>query len=47
MKRILFATTLAAFVIPAFAQVSVSIGVGNPDFHGQIIIGGAPPPRVV
>lgn len=47
MKRILLATTLAAFAIPAFAQVGVSIGVGDPDFYGQVVIGGAPPPRVV
>lgn len=47
MKRILLTTALTAFALPALAQVGVSIGVGDPGFYGQIVIGGAPPPRVI
>lgn len=47
MKRILLAAALAVAAVPAFAQVGVSVSVGQPGFYGQINLGDAPPPQVV
>jgi len=47
MKRILFAAVLAVAAVPAFAQVGVSVSVGQPGFYGQIDIGNAPRPQVI
>ncbi|MES2490525.1 MAG: hypothetical protein V4607_12105 [Pseudomonadota bacterium] len=47
MKRILFAAVLAVAAVPAFAQVGVSVSVGQPGFYGQIDIGSAPRPQVI
>lgn len=47
MKKVLFAVILAATAAPAFAQVGVSINVGQPGFYGQLNIGGYPPPQVI
>jgi hypothetical protein len=48
MSRILLAAALAALTAPAFADdVSISIGVSQPGFYGQINIGDAPRPPVI
>jgi len=47
MKKVLFAVMLATIAVPAFAQVGVSISVGQPGFYGQLNIGGYPPPQVI
>jgi hypothetical protein len=48
MKRLLFATALAAGTFPALAaDVGVSISIGQPGFYGQIDIGGYPPPQLI
>lgn len=47
IKPIFFATALAAFAAPSFAQVGVSVNVGQPGFYGQINIGDFPQPRVI
>jgi len=48
MKRILFATALAAAAVPALAaDVGVSISIGQPGFYGRIDIGGYPPPQLI
>jgi hypothetical protein len=47
MKFGVFAIAMAAIALPAFAQVGVSVNVGEPGFYGQIDIGNAPPPAVV
>ncbi|MGH8505978.1 MAG: hypothetical protein ACRETM_08430 [Stenotrophobium sp.] len=47
MKRLLFAAILTAVAVPAFAQVGVSVNIGEPGFYGQINIGDAPPPQVI
>jgi len=48
MKRLLFATALAALTFPALAaDVGVSISIGQPGFYGQIDIGGYPPPQII
>src|SRR5205809_7996082 len=48
MKRELFAAVLAAVSVPAFAQVSASITIGDPNFYGVINIGDVPePPRLI
>lgn len=47
MKRIFLGVALAIAAVPAFAQVGVSVSVGQPGFYGQIDIGNAPPPQVV
>ena len=48
MKRIVFAAALALAAVPAFAQVGVSVGIGEPGFYGQINIGnGYPAPEVI
>ena len=48
MKKILLAALLAfgAFGAQA-ANVSVSVGIGDPNFYGAIEIGNAPPPQLV
>jgi hypothetical protein len=48
MKKVLVlvATTLAA--VPAFAaDVGITVGIGDPNFYGHIVIGNAPPPVLV
>jgi hypothetical protein len=48
MKRIVFGAALALAAVPAFAQVGVSVGIGEPGFYGQINLGnGYPAPQVV
>jgi hypothetical protein len=47
MKRILFAAVLAAFSVPAFADVGVSVSVGQPGFYGHLDIGDAPAPQLI
>lgn len=47
MKRIIFAALLTAFTIPSFAQVGVSVSIGQPGFYGQIDIGDALRPEVI
>jgi hypothetical protein len=48
LKRSLFAAVLlAAAAVPAFAQVAVGVGIGEPGFYGRINIGGGPPPQVI
>lgn len=47
MKRMFIVAALATAAVPALAQVGVSIGIGDPGFYGQIVIGNAPPPRLV
>jgi hypothetical protein len=48
MKRIVLASALALVAVPAFAQVGVSVGIGEPGFYGQINLGSAyPAPEVV
>ncbi|HQT25019.1 MAG TPA: hypothetical protein PLK99_00275 [Burkholderiales bacterium] len=46
MKKIAFAL-FAMMSVPAFADVGVSIAVGEPGFYGSIDIGGFPPPQVI
>jgi hypothetical protein len=48
-KHILIAAAVAttAFALPSFADVGVSISVGQPGFFGQIDIGNFPQPQVV
>jgi hypothetical protein len=47
MKRLLLAALLTIVAVPAFAQVGVSVSIGQPGFYGQIDIGDAPPPQVI
>lgn len=48
MKCIVFAAALALAAVPAFAQVGVSVGIGEPGFYGQLNIGnGYPAPQVI
>lgn len=48
MKQQICAALLAAVAAPAFAQVSASITIGDPNFYGVINLGDVPePPRVV
>jgi hypothetical protein len=48
MKSMILAGALALAAAPAFAQVGVSVGIGEPGFYGQINLGdGYPPPEVV
>ncbi len=47
MKRIPFTAAPAVASAPALAaDVRVSIGIGQPDFYGQIDSGGFPPPQM-
>ncbi len=45
MKRLILAASLAVASLPAFAQVSGTISIGQPGFYGQIDIGDYPAPR--
>lgn len=45
-KLILAAAILASAAIPAAAQTSVSVTIGQPNFYGRIDIGGYPAPPV-
>jgi hypothetical protein len=48
MKTVLSLVGAALLATPAFAaDVAVSIGIGDPNFYGHIVIGDAPPPVVV
>jgi len=48
MKKLLSLAAAALVAAPALAtDVGVSIGIGDPDFYGHIVIGSAPPPVVV
>jgi len=47
MKKTILATGLLAISASAFAQVGVSINVGEPGFYGRIDIGNVAPPPVV
>ncbi|MCO5107331.1 MAG: hypothetical protein M9907_09635 [Burkholderiaceae bacterium] len=48
MKRLLFASALAALAAPTLAaDVGVSVSIGQPGFYGQIDIGNYPRPQVV
>lgn len=48
MKRILFASALAALAAPTLAaDVGVSVSIGQPGFYGQIDIGNYPRPQVI
>lgn len=48
MKRLLFATAIAAAVAPAVAaDVGVSVTIGQPGFYGHIDIGDFPSPQLV
>jgi hypothetical protein len=45
--RIITALLLAAATVPATAQTSVSVQIGQPGFYGRINIGDYPPPQLV
>ena len=48
MKTVLSLIGAALVAAPALAaDVGVSIGIGDPNFYGHIVIGNAPPPVVV
>lgn len=48
MKKILSLAATLLVATPALAaDVGVSIGIGDPNFYGHIVIGAAPPPVVV
>lgn len=47
MKRPLSAAALALLAASAFADVGVSITMGQPGFYGRIDLGDAPPPQVI
>jgi hypothetical protein len=47
VKRPVIAAALALAAVPALAQTSVSVAVGQPGFYGRIDIGGYPPPPLV
>jgi hypothetical protein len=50
MKKFLIALALgvaAAGVTPAFADVGISIRIGEPGFYGQLDIGGFDRPRII
>ncbi len=38
---------IAACATPALAAIDVSINIGQPNFYGQIDMGGAPRPRII
>jgi hypothetical protein len=46
MKTLIIAATIFAAAVPAMAQTSVSINVGQPGFYGHIDLGGYAPPPV-
>ncbi len=45
--RLLAALLLAAAIVPATAQTSVSVQIGQPGFYGRINIGDYPPPQLI
>lgn len=48
MNKVLALIGAALVATPALAvDVGVSIGIGDPNFYGHIVIGSAPPPVVV
>jgi hypothetical protein len=48
LKSTVLATALMLFAVPAFAgDVSVSIGVNQPGFYGQITLGDYPRPALI
>jgi len=47
MKKTMLAAALLATSVAAYAQVGVSINVGEPGFYGRIDIGNVAPPPVV
>ena len=48
MKKLLSLVAMTLVAAPALAaDVGVSIGIGDPNFYGHIVIGNAPPPVVV
>ena len=46
MKSLIIAATIFAAAVPAMAQTSVNINLGQPGFYGQLNVGGFPPPPV-
>jgi len=46
MKTLIIATAMFAAAVPAMAQTSVSINIGQPGFYGRIELGGYAPPPV-
>lgn len=49
IRKLIFAAGMTAMTLPAFAQVSVGVGIdiGGPDYYGRIEIGDYPRPRVI
>ena len=47
MNRFLICTLFAITTASAFADVGVSISLGQPGFYGQIDIGDYPPPQLI
>lgn len=48
MKKVLSLVAALLAAGPALAaDVGVTIGIGDPNFYGQIVIGSAPPPVIV
>ncbi len=47
MKKIVFVIMILLVTGSAYAEVNVSIGVGQPGFYGQINIGSAPQPELI
>jgi hypothetical protein len=48
MKKILSLVAMTLVAAPALAaDVGISIGIGDPNFYGHIVIGNAPPPVLV
>jgi hypothetical protein len=47
MKRFLFTAAIVLISAPVFADVGVSVNVGQPGFYGRIDIGNFPQPQVV
>ncbi len=47
MKRFLFAAALAVATVPAFAQVGVSVSIGQPGFYGRLDVGSFPAPQLL
>ncbi len=47
MKKLAILVVAGLLATSAYAEVGVSINVGQPGFYGQINLGDAPPPRLV
>ena len=47
LTPVVISMALAVCAMPSFAQVGVSVNIGQPGFYGQIDIGDFPQPRVV